>query len=646
MANQDPAQRLVVQACLVAALSYLAARLGGALIFRPQMVSPLWLGNVLLASVLLLVRRRIWPVLLAAGLAGFLLYDLQAGGPIRSIVWLILSNAVEILTAVLCLSSSFDGVPRLNSVKALAKYSFYAVFLAPFVGAFLGALSASEHYWASWKLAFFSEALGFLTLMPAVLGLAKEIPTWAQKPRVYYLEATALLVALIIFGNLAFASSVKSTTPAVLYSLVPLLLWSTLRFGSTGVSTSMIAIAFVSIWGAVHDRGPFTGPGPLTNVLSLQLFLLFAAAPFMVLAALVEERQQGEQTLRVSEERLRVATEVGRMYAWEWNPTTDSVLRSAECAGILGLDAAAESSAKDYFSLIHPDDRARLWSLVKSLIPEGPVYRTEYRRYQPDGALLWLEESGCAIFDGNGKMIRLVGMTADITERKRMEEALAGVTSRLLDAQEQERARIGRELHDDIVQRLVLLNIGLEGFQLNYPDMPTEAFGRMFEFQEQMAEIVDDIQSLSRELHSSKLEILGMDAAMKAFCKEFGKHQKVEIDFETHDLPSPVPPTIAVCLFRVLQEALHNSLKHSGARHFEVRSWGTKNEIHLTVSDSGAGFELESARNGPGLGLTSMGERLKLLKGTFSIKSQPKRGTTIHAKVPLSSGDHSMRTAG
>jgi len=103
-ANRYPPQRLVVLAFLVAVLSYLVAKLGGALIVRPQMVSPLWLGNVLLASMLLLVPRRIWPVLLAAGLTGFFFYDLQAGEPIRSIVWFILSTAVEVLTAVLCLS--------------------------------------------------------------------------------------------------------------------------------------------------------------------------------------------------------------------------------------------------------------------------------------------------------------------------------------------------------------------------------------------------------------------------------------------------------------------------------------------------------------------------------------------------------------
>jgi integral membrane sensor domain MASE1 len=234
MANQNLPHRLVIQACLVATLSYLAARLGGALIVRPQMVSPLWLGNVLLASMLLLVRRRIWPVVLTAGLAGFFLYDLQTGGPIRSIVWLILSNAVEVLIAALCLRISFAGVPRLNSVKALAKYSFYAVFLAPFVGAFLGALSTSSNYWASWKVAFFSEAIGFLTLMPAILGWARGIPSWAQKPRAYYLEAITLLVVLVILGHLAFADPGRSSPPALLYSFVPLLLWSALRFGPTG----------------------------------------------------------------------------------------------------------------------------------------------------------------------------------------------------------------------------------------------------------------------------------------------------------------------------------------------------------------------------------------------------------------------------
>jgi PAS domain S-box-containing protein len=140
---------------------------------------------------------------------------------------------------------------------------------------------------------------------------------------------------------------------------------------------------------------------------------------------------QVQKALREGEERLRIAAEVGRMYAWEWDAVRDLVHRSAEFAGILGMDAGEQGSAKDYFTSIHPDDRAGLWALSTSLTPEEPTYRTEYRRFRPDGALLWLEESGRGKFDESGKLVGLVGMTADITERKHAEEKLRVSEERL-----------------------------------------------------------------------------------------------------------------------------------------------------------------------------------------------------------------------
>lgn len=230
----------------------------------------------------------------------------------------------------------------------------------------------------------------------------------------------------------------------------------------------------------------------------------------------------------------------------------------------------------------------------------------------------------------------------DITERKRAEEALASVSRRLIQAQEQERTRIARELHDDIVQRLALLAIRLEQVQQSSPDVPAEIHTRLDELRNHTSEIANDIQSLSHELHSAKLEYLGIAAAMRGFCNEFGERQKVEVDFTTHGLPSALPPDFSLCFFRVLQEALRNAAKHSGARHFEVRLWGTPDEIHLTVRDSGAGFDSATAKEGRGLGLISMEERLKLLNGKFSIESEPQRGTTIYAHLPLSSTSNSM----
>jgi signal transduction histidine kinase len=177
------------------------------------------------------------------------------------------------------------------------------------------------------------------------------------------------------------------------------------------------------------------------------------------------------------------------------------------------------------------------------------------------------------------------------------------------------------------------------------PNLP-EIRSRIGELQKQTSEIATDLQTLSHELHSAKLEYLVIAAAMRGFCQEFGEQTNVKIDFKSHDLPSPLSPDTSLCLFRVLQEALHNSAKHSGVRDVEVELWCTSNDVHLAVSDSGAGFDSEAAKRSQGLGLISMEERLKLVKGTFSIESQPKRGTTILARVPLRLGSDSLRATG
>jgi signal transduction histidine kinase len=144
--------------------------------------------------------------------------------------------------------------------------------------------------------------------MPAILAWISERHIWMREHPTYFIEQAALLVALIFLAHLAFATPTTTSHPALLYSLVPLLLWSTLRFGTMGVSTSITAITFLSIWEAVHGRGPFTEPGPIVNVASLQLFLFFTAAPFMTLSVLVEERKRSEDE-RVNE-RTRIAREL------------------------------------------------------------------------------------------------------------------------------------------------------------------------------------------------------------------------------------------------------------------------------------------------------------------------------------------------
>jgi signal transduction histidine kinase len=242
--------------------------------------------------------------------------------------------------------------------------------------------------------------------------------------------------------------------------------------------------------------------------------------------------------------------------------------------------------------------------------------------------------------------VPLMFLAAVMAEARRTQDSLRRISGSLIEAQEQERHRIARELHDDVVQRLALLSLELEGVQEEMPEVASELRTRIGALGNQTARIVDDVQLLSHELHSSKLEYLGIVVAAKNFCKEFSERQKVEIDFQSHDIPAALPTELALSLFRVAQEALRNATKYSGVKRFEVRLWGSTGEIHLSISDLGAGFDTATAMMSAGLGLTSMQERLRLVHGELAINSQPKGGTTIHARVPLDSASDSLRAAG
>jgi PAS domain S-box-containing protein len=278
-------------------------------------------------------------------------------------------------------------------------------------------------------------------------------------------------------------------------------------------------------------------------------------------------------------------------------------------------------------------DLPRRWKELHRRGMEGETLRSEEDRWERKGGTQkWVCWEICPWRTPSGIVGGILIFAEDITHRKLLEEAISDITQKLIVSQEQERTRIARELHDDIGQRLTVLVMELGLFQQDYPG------SRMDQLRKQTSEIASDVQSLSHELHSAKLEFLGLALSMSSFCKEFAEHQKIEIDFQSHDLPDSVPPDISLCFFRILQEALHNSAKHSGAQHIEVRLWGTSGEIALAVRDYGAGFESEATKESRGLGLISMEERVKLLKGNLSIKSQPGCGTTIRASVPFPSG--------
>jgi PAS domain S-box-containing protein len=281
-------------------------------------------------------------------------------------------------------------------------------------------------------------------------------------------------------------------------------------------------------------------------------------------------------------------------------------------------------------------DLPERWKELHRRTLKGETLRSDEDRWdREDGGTTWVRWELRPWWNIDGVQGGILIFAEDITRYKQMEETLSTMSQRLIQAHENERTRIARELHDDISQRLALLAIKLEESHHSNNASVTELRREFGTACKQVTELGSDVQALSHRLHSSKLELLGLAGAAAAFCREFSQRQGVEIDFQSKNIPSQLSQDISLCLFRVLQEAVQNAAKYSGSREFRVSISGGSSGIDLVVRDAGIGFEPEAAINGHGLGLTSMRERLKLVNGKLSIESKLQHGTTIHARVPI-----------
>jgi PAS domain S-box-containing protein len=306
-----------------------------------------------------------------------------------------------------------------------------------------------------------------------------------------------------------------------------------------------------------------------------------------------------------------------------WNPAAER---------IFGF-TAAEAIGQPVTMLI-PPERKDEENIILEKVRSGERVHLETVRVTKFGEKFDASVTVAPVRDRAGKPVGAAKLLRNISEQKRADERLSGVSRRLMEAQEEERARIARELHDDIGQRLCVLGIQLASLAEDSRGVPLVS-RRAMELQRQVSGIAAALQTLSHELHASKLELLGLPACIRHFCDEFSDQHKVTVHFASSDLPDPLPPSISLALFRILQEALHNSVKHGEAQQCGVQLRDVDGWIHLVVVDDGAGFDVEAAKRARGIGLVNMEERITLVDGFLSIKSEPRRGTTIHVRVPV-----------
>ncbi len=355
----------------------------------------------------------------------------------------------------------------------------------------------------------------------------------------------------------------------------------------------------------------------------------------------ITDRKRVEAALRDSQTQLALALESSKTAMFDWDILAQRGSWNPQMATIYGFNPDGKFiTATEWRALFHPDDATRLAEEAERVYREHDQFQFEYRALRPDGEIRWILSHGRIVRDADGTAIRMIGTHADITERKQFEEAerVRELTGKLLHAQDAERRRIARELHDSAGQIVAAL-------QMNLIPMESDATKLNPEFAKGLHDALDLIQQLSTELrtvsyllHPPLLDEAGLPSALRWYIEGFGERSKIEVHLEIDPDLGRLSQDMEMTIFRVIQECLTNIHRHSGSKQAHIRVLGSGTEIRLEVRDYGRGMPAASNNDSPyfryGVGIQGMRERVRQLNGQFEIKSH-NDGTMVSARLPL-----------
>lgn len=363
-----------------------------------------------------------------------------------------------------------------------------------------------------------------------------------------------------------------------------------------------------------------------------------------VVASDITDRRLTEQALREQRTLLAEAQKVAGLGSWEWDPDSGRVSWSDELYRIFGASReAAQPSFENYLERVHPDDRQQSGAMVARALMDGHGFSMTERILRPGGEVRYVRSHGEVVRNERGKPLKILVACLDVTEQRHSEAALRqaaqdlhGLTRRLVQAEEAERRRLARELHDRVGQSLSALNINLDIISRESHSLPPAIRQRLQDSLGLVDGTLQSIENVMADLRPPLLDEYGLGAALAWHAEEFSRRTGVQATVADRDPAGAknARPEAAVALFRIAQEALNNVLKHAKAKSVCVDVSATDEELILDVRDDGQGFDPRAARKGR-WGMTTMRERAEAAGGQLHIDSTPGQGTRIHARVPF-----------
>jgi signal transduction histidine kinase len=380
-------------------------------------------------------------------------------------------------------------------------------------------------------------------------------------------------------------------------------------------------------------REPTTWDLHKGQILLVGSVLLAQAALIALLLLNLRRRKRVEAELRQTQTSLNVATDAVRIGMLVWEPSKPLMWTSDIWKEINGFEENEQVTIQNFLSRVHSDDRKIVERSIKDAVNRVGGFIVQHRIVLPDGRERWISKTGRVQLTGNNGTLRVLSVALDITEQVLAETTTHELSSRIINAQEDERKRIARDLHDDLNQRLAVLS--METDRLGRMETAPSAQSLIQEIATQVKSLSTEIHTLSYQLHPAKLEHLGLVPASRALCAEQSKLWGIPISFVQAGMPAELDRATALSIYRVLQEALHNIGKHSQATDVRVEMTRQNALARLLVADNGRGFDMQSVDQHAGLGLLAMRERVRLAHGYIIVQSAPGKGTRIEIRIPM-----------